>query len=125
MEDQIAGVGPEALVSGGRRSSPSREQDDVERLSVDESLSDIERYKLFLSPSADVLQQQFAVSSLPSLFHSHGSSALRELAGVCLLPPRSMQAFYCCFLVRIDGPCFAAAFKLRGSANLSCQLKHI
>jgi hypothetical protein len=85
VEDAL-GVGAEAFVGSGRRTSFSREAAEAERLSIDESLSDIERFEIMLSPSADPLQHSHALSSLSELLALHGGPALRALYGQPALP---------------------------------------
>eukprot|EP01018_Ginkgo_biloba_P022303 Gb_11707 [translate_table: standard] len=54
-------------------------REEIERLTVDENLSEIERTILFLSPTAHVLQQSCALERLPSIFHDHGLAAYNAL----------------------------------------------
>lgn len=50
--------------------------DELARLSVDESLNDVERAKMFLQPGAHPLQQSCALAKLPQLFREHGKAAV-------------------------------------------------
>ncbi|GAQ81030.1 hypothetical protein KFL_000690115 [Klebsormidium nitens] len=50
--------------------------DELARLSVDESLSDVDRAKMFLQPGAHPLQQSCAITKLPQLFREHGKAAV-------------------------------------------------
>lgn len=59
-----------------------RIEEELARLSVDETLSDTERAKLFLQPGAHALQQACAIAKLPQLFKEHGKAAVVALMPV-------------------------------------------
>ncbi|CAK9200199.1 unnamed protein product [Sphagnum troendelagicum] len=56
-----------------------RSREEIEHLTVDEDLSDIERAQLFLSPTAHLLQQSCALGRLPLLFKEYGLAAVEAL----------------------------------------------
>ncbi|CAM6097233.1 unnamed protein product [Calypogeia fissa] len=61
------------------RRDAGRSGEEIERLMVDENLSDLERTKLFLSPSAHQLQISCAIEKLPLTFHEYKATAYQSL----------------------------------------------
>lgn len=90
VEDAV--IGPEEQFIAPRRSRKAQEED-IEKLLVDESLSDVERYTQFLNPSADPAQFRFAVCTLPSLVREHGREAFLNIAGNARPPMTSFFFF--------------------------------
>ncbi|MCO5579244.1 hypothetical protein L7F22_033098 [Adiantum nelumboides] len=54
-------------------------REDIESLTVDENLTDLQRAQLFLSTSAHQLQQSCAFERLPSIFSDYGVAAYDAL----------------------------------------------
>ncbi|BFI43170.1 serine/threonine-protein phosphatase 4 regulatory subunit 4 [Marchantia polymorpha subsp. ruderalis] len=61
------------------RRDAGRSGEEIERLTVDDSLSDLDRTKLFLSPGAHQLQQNCALERLPKVFQEYKQAAYRAL----------------------------------------------
>ncbi|OAE32256.1 hypothetical protein AXG93_1865s1140 [Marchantia polymorpha subsp. ruderalis] len=61
------------------RRDAGRSGEEIERLTVDDSLSDLDRAKLFLSPGAHQLQQNCALERLPKVFQEYKQAAYRAL----------------------------------------------
>lgn len=57
------------------RRDAERSGEEIERLTVDENLGDIERACLFLASNAHPLQHSCAIGKLPSLFNEYGTKA--------------------------------------------------
>ncbi|KAL3690233.1 hypothetical protein R1sor_016542 [Riccia sorocarpa] len=61
------------------RRDGGRSGEEIERFTVDENLTELERAKLFLSPGAHQLQQCCALERLPKIFHEYKGAANRAL----------------------------------------------
>lgn len=57
------------------RSDAGRSKEEIERLTVNEDLGDLERACLFLASSAHLLQQSCAIGMLHSLLKEYGAKA--------------------------------------------------
>ncbi|KAH7280006.1 hypothetical protein KP509_37G047500 [Ceratopteris richardii] len=66
-------------LKGEHRKDSGLTREDIESLTVDENLTDLQRAQLFLSTSAHQLQQSCAFERLPSIFADYGTDAYEAL----------------------------------------------
>ncbi|GBG66440.1 hypothetical protein CBR_g61483 [Chara braunii] len=81
-------------LAGGVREVPRKEGlksgEEIQRLTVDENLTELDRMALYLLPSAHPLQQSCALDKLPAIYKEHG-----RIAHIALFPTfmRSLDEF--------------------------------
>jgi len=69
---------PESGNEVGNISGSLRDEEEIKSFTIDEDISDVERYKKYLT--GHIFQQRMAIDCLPGLLHEHGKSAFNSIA---------------------------------------------